>query len=88
MIEMKKPELSLGAWAELAHQMSQDLQIAIQSETPAIKTYTVKNWEDRIPETQARQAAFQAMSAPMVKQAFDSRRVDQEHDRNPRANGQ
>jgi hypothetical protein len=83
-------KLPLDAKVQLISQLTEDFVKLVESgePIPESKTYTIVSSEDGGSSGQAaRLAAFAAMEPhPITKLAFDTRRVDQENDRNPRKN--
>lgn len=83
-------KLPLDAKIQIISQLADDFAKMIESgmSVPEEKTYKILSSEDggTVGQT-ARLAAFAAMELqPLTKLAFDTRRVDQENDRNPRKN--
>jgi hypothetical protein len=87
---MKHKLLPLDAKITLLEKMAEDFEYYLTegSETcPRNQTYRFSSREeDREIVRTARSAALETLKAPITKVAFDTRRVDQEHDRNPRQN--
>ena len=86
----KHPKLYTNDYAELMTQMSDDYLSCLTSATllPNKLSYQVDICDEPLLITRsARLAALNKFaSQPIVKKAFDTRRIDQEHDRNPRSN--
>lgn len=57
------------------------------TEVPLTKTYKIESSDEGgVVKQAARMAAFSSFDSPIIKLAFDTRRVDQEGTRNPRTN--
>lgn len=81
--------LPIDAKIALASEMVDDFCILSKSKTsiPPEKTYKIRSSEeDSSIGLSARTAALKTFQSPLVKLAFDTRRVDQETERNPRTN--
>lgn len=85
----KQVKIALNECAELTEKLANDfLSLANDFSLPPAKLiYKIASIMEA-PEVSrsARLAALQQIKGPLVKTAFDTRRIDQEHDRNPRAN--
>lgn len=85
-------KLPLDAKIALVEKMVDDYQFYTengQSHCPRQQMFKIASvsTEDEMIECSARMAALKAMQPKgITKNAFDTRRVDQEHDRNPRVN--
>jgi hypothetical protein len=87
---MKQKLLPLDAKITLLHKMAEDFEYYLSeggATCPREQTYRFSSRdEDRGIVRIARSSALNSLSKPITKVAFDTRRVDQEHDRNPRKN--
>jgi hypothetical protein len=87
---MKQKLLPLDAKITLLQKMAEDFEYYVSEggvTCPREQTYRFSSREeDRGVARLARSAALKCLSKPIAKTAFDTRRVDQEHDRNPRKN--
>lgn len=80
---VKVKELSASEWADLSKKLAHDFSSWTEGEpVPVQKSYKIASSDQA--ESQARKAAL--AGGGMIKQAFDTRRIDQEEERNPRAN--
>lgn len=82
--------MSNFSWAglvSLASQMSTDFEYFVREEKliPEHLSYSISNSEDSAISASARTAALTKFR-PLIKHAFDTRRMDQDSERNPRAN--
>lgn len=83
---MNFKELSIGGKIALIEKFAADIDDVSELECPESLTYTIETELDNA-NRQSRFAALKTFKqTPIVKLAFDTRRVDQEHERNPRAN--
>jgi hypothetical protein len=73
---------------ELLGKMAQDYTTLVKTaNVPSKLSYTVADsQENREVERSSRTAALKSMQQPLVKLAFDTRKINSETDRNPRAN--
>jgi len=77
-------DISLSAYADLADQMASDfLHVKF---VPNKLIYKIASHENPSVEHGARMAAFESYGPGFKKVAFDTRRIDQGHQRNPRSN--
>jgi hypothetical protein len=89
---MSKNNLPLDGKASLCEKIAQDYESYIDlgmTLCPTNPTYKIIAREENLGiKLEARLAAFKSFDspAPIIKQAFDTRRVNQETDRNPRQN--
>jgi len=90
---MRNKFLPLDAKVELITSMIKDLKFykkASAEEVPRVQTFKfLSRLEDLSIKREARRSALKKLDeicGPIKKQAFDTRRVDQERDRNPRSN--
>lgn len=81
-------KLPLDAKISLISKMVDDLSFYKEAGSCPVEQHfkIVSSDEDVFVESRARYAALQKMAAPIKKVAFDTRRIDQETDRNPRRN--
>lgn len=88
----KKPKLTIDGCVDLVSKMAQDYLEFTTSDgaIPNKLTYKIAMREEPAKiERSARKVAmeqFQTTNKPLMKFAFDTRRIDQENDRNPRSN--
>jgi hypothetical protein len=85
----KKQKMPLDGLVDLIYKMSTDYHVVSNSDyMPAKFVYKIaSSKESSSVERSARKAAFTSIARPsIVKRAFDSRRTDQDAERNPRHN--
>lgn len=91
---LKQPGLPLDGKIDFLDKLSSDFKkfaslSLSEEERPSALSYEIEYTEEpnKISRS-ARMAFFQQLKpeGPLVKLAFDTRRIDQEHDRNPRSN--
>lgn len=72
----------------LASQMSDDFEYFVQTKqsVPEHLSYSVSDPEDSNVLGSARRVALEKFQPALIKRAFDTRRLDQDSERNPRAN--
>jgi hypothetical protein len=73
--------LSASEWSQLLTAWAEEFQHVPEKQT---LTYQVKTASPSL--SLARQKCYQSLQPNFIKQAFDTRRIDQDHDRNPRSN--
>jgi len=89
-MHISNKKLPLAGNAELLYKLAEDYEILSASgahHVPKERLYRIQHDLEPSGVTRsARKAAIRALQPGFTKVAFDTRRIDQEHDRNPRTN--